>query len=40
VFHLIKDGGTLVPGESGVVICGEAYTTTATATKKVFVRCM
>lgn len=40
VWNLIKAAGTLVAGESGVLISAQSYTTTATAVKKVFVRCL
>lgn len=39
VVYLIKDGGTLVAGESGVIVAGQAYTTASAAAKKVFIRC-
>lgn len=40
VFYLIKAAGTLVAGESGVIVAGQAYTTAGAAAKKVFIRCM
>jgi hypothetical protein len=40
VFNLIKEGGTVVPGESGLCIALQAYTTTAAAAKKVWIRAM
>jgi hypothetical protein len=40
VFNVIKDGGTLVAGESGVILALQAYTTTLAAAKKVWIRCM
>lgn len=40
VVNAIKAAGTLVAGESGVIVAGQAYTTTAAAAKKVFIRCM
>lgn len=40
VFNVIKDGGTLVAGESGVIVAGQAFTTSTAAAKKVFVRCL
>ena len=40
VFHLVKAPATLHPAESGIVIALEAYTTTATAAKKVWIKAM
>lgn len=40
VTNLIKEGGTVVPGESGLVIAGVVYTTTAAAAKAAFARCL
>ena len=37
---LIKAAGTLVAGESGVIVAGQAFTTAGATAKKVFIRCM
>lgn len=40
VFNAIAAAGTLVAGESGVLIALEAFTTSTAAAKKVEIRCM
>lgn len=40
VFNAIKAAGTLVAGESGVLIAMQAFTTSTAAAKKVEIRCM
>lgn len=40
VFNAIKAAGTLVAGESGVLIALQAFTTSTAAAKKVEIRCM
>lgn len=40
VFNAIKAGGTLVAGESGVLVALQAFTTSTAAAKKVEIRCM
>jgi hypothetical protein len=40
VLYLIKAAGTLVAGESGCIVAGQAFTTAGALAKKVFVRCM
>lgn len=40
VTNVIKEGGTVVPGESGLLLAGIVYTTTAAAAKAAFARCL
>ena len=40
VTNVIKEGGTVVPGESGLLLAGVVYTTTAAAAKAAFARCL
>jgi len=40
VTYVIKEGGTVVPGESGLLIAGVVYTTATAAAKAAFARCM
>ena len=40
VFHAIKAAGTVVAGESGVIIAVDAFTTAGETAKKVEIRCM
>lgn len=40
VFNAIKAASTNSPGASGVLVAGQAFTTSTAAAKKVFVRCL
>tara|TARA_R110000868_G_scaffold3130_4_gene20787 strand:+ start:1477 stop:1899 length:423 start_codon:yes stop_codon:yes gene_type:complete len=40
VTNVIKEGGTVIPGDSGLLYAGVAYTTTAAAAKAGFARCL
>lgn len=39
-WYVVKEGGTAIPGESGVIVAGKAYTSTTAAAKNVFIRCL
>jgi hypothetical protein len=38
--YVILEGGTVIPGDSGLLYAGVVYTTTAAAAKKAFARCL